>query len=191
MMEYRIIAGQVFGILGLIGTVICYQFNSRRKILFMQILCALVFTVNLSLLGAWSGALLNVLGIAKSCVFYQRGRRRWADSVWWIVLFCVLAAVCVMAAYRSPVDLVPLIGTCFTTAALAQKDARTIRILTLPSPPSWFVYNLANGNLGGMANEIFVLTSLLVAMFRFDDFRLRMKKNGENAQPGEGKDGGA
>ena len=62
-----------------------------------------------------------------------------------------------------------------TTVALAQKDARTIRLLTLPSPPSWFVYNLANGNLGGMANEIFVLSSLLIAILRFDDFRLRKK----------------
>ncbi|MBO6052465.1 MAG: YgjV family protein [Clostridia bacterium] len=186
-MEGRYLAGQIFGILGLIGTVVCYQFNSRKKILIMQILCTVVFTLNLSLLGAWSGALLNVLGIAKSCVFYQRGRRRWADSVWWIVLFCVLAAVCVAATYQTPIDLVPLIGTVFTTVALAQKDARTIRLLTLPSPPSWFVYNLANGNLGGMANEIFVLSSLLIAVLRFDDLRLR-KKPAEGQAAGAGSD---
>ena len=167
------VVGQILGILGLIGTVVCYQFNSRKKILLMQILCAVLFTLNLSCLGAWSGALLNIHGIARDCVFYQRGRRKWASSDLWVVLFCALAAVCVFVTWRSPLDLLPLIGTVFSTVSLSQAEARRIRLLTLPSPPCWFVYDMASGSIGGCLNEIFVMTSIVIAMIRYGDFTVK------------------
>ena len=167
------IIGQVFGILALIGTVVCYQFNSQRRILQMQILCALLFILNLACLGAWAGAFLNVHGIARACVFYQKDRYPWAASEWWTVFFCALAVVCVVLTWRSPIDLLPLVGTVFTTISLSRKDPRRIRFLTLPSPPCWFTYHLLNRNAGGVLNEIFVLSSVIIAMIRYGDFKKR------------------
>ncbi len=167
------IIGQGFGIFALIGTVICYQFNSRRRILLMQILCAVLFMLNLACLGAWAGALLNIHGIVRACVFYQKDRHSWAASEWWTVFFCALAVVCVVFTWRSPVDLLPLVGTVFTTLSLSRKAPRQIRFLTLPSPPCWFAYHLLNRNAGGVLNEIFVLSSILIAMVRYGDFKRR------------------
>ncbi len=162
------IVGQVIGILALCVTIICYQFNSQKKILIMQILASVLFTVNLALLGGISGALLNIHGICRALVFYQRGRRKWADSRFWVGFFIAAGAACVAATYQSLLDILPLIGTVFTTIALYMTDPRKIRLTTIPSPPCWFIYHLSNGNIGGVLNEIFVISSIIVAMLRYD-----------------------
>ncbi len=174
------IISQIIGILALCVTVICYQFNDQKKILIMQIIASLLFMTNLALRDAMAGALLNIHGICRALVFYQRGRHKWADSPLWAVFFSVLAVICVAVTWQSPLDILPAVGMVFTTAAYYMTDPKWIRRLTLPSPPMWFIYHLSAGNIGGVLNEIFVIGSILTAMFRYD-FR---KNPGNHSQPG-------
>ena len=162
------IIGQGIGILALCVTIICYQFNSQKKILAAQMIAATLFTVNLALLGGMSGALLNIHGICRALTFYQRGRYKWAVSPLWVWFYIVAAVVCVAVTYQSPIDLLPLIGQSITTIAYFMKDAKKIRLFTLPSPPCWFLYHAFTGNIGGMLNELFVISSIAVGMFRLD-----------------------
>ena len=168
------IISQILGILAFIMTVICYQFNTQKKILLMQLVCSLLFLANLILNGSYSGALMNVLGFCRCLVFYQRGKHKWADSPWVCVIFCVLAVVCGIVTYSSPVDILPAVGMIFTGISLYMTNPKLIRLFTLPSPPCWFVYHLtASGsvNIGGVLNEVFVTVSVIVAMIRYGDFK--------------------
>ena len=74
------IISQIIGILALCVTIICYQFNDQKKILIMQIIASVLFMTNLALRDAMAGALLNIHGICRALVFYQRGRYKWAES---------------------------------------------------------------------------------------------------------------
>ena len=135
-----------------------------------------LFTINLALLGGMSGALLNIHGICRCLTFYQRGRYKWADkTTFWVWFYCIAAVICVAVTYRSPLDILPLVGQIFTTISFAQKDASKVRLFTLPSPPCWFVYHLSTGNIGGTLNEIFVISSIVVGMIRLD------RKTGEKS----------
>ncbi len=174
------ILSQIIGILALCVTIICYQFNDQKKILIMQIIASVLFMTNLALRDAMAGALLNIHGICRALVFYQRGRYKWADSPLWAVLFSVLAVVCVAVTWKSPIDILPAVGTIFTTIAYYMTDPKWIRRITLPSPPMWFVYHLSTMNIGGVLNEIFVTISIVTAMFRYD-FR---RRSGNEAQTG-------
>ena len=174
------IISQIIGIAALCVTIICYQFNDQKKILIMQIIASVLFMTNLALRDAMAGALLNIHGICRALVFYQRGQRKWADSPLWAVFFSVLAVVCVVVTWKSPLDILPAVGTIFTTVAYYMTDAKWIRRLTLPSPPMWFVYHLSTANIGGMLNELFVIASIVTAMFRYD-FR---KGGGNDPQSG-------
>lgn len=162
------IIAQIFGILALGVTIICYQLNSQKKILIAQVIASILFMLNLAFLGGMSGALLNIHGICRALTFYQRGRHKWADSPFWIWFYIVAAVVCVAITYKSPLDLLPLVGQICTTTSLFMKDPAKIRLFTLPSPPCWFIYHLANGNIGGTLNEIFVIASIIIAMIRLD-----------------------
>lgn len=162
------ILGQILGILALLVTIICYQLNSQKKILIAQIAASSLFILNLALLGAISGALLNVHGICRALIFYQKEKHPWARSNLWVLFFILAAAAITFFTYQSWVDILPFVGTVFTTIALSMTDPGKIRLLTLPSPPCWLTYHLLNGNIGGTLNEIFVIGSVLVGMFRLD-----------------------
>ena len=165
------IIAQIIGILALCLTIYCYQLNNPKKILVIQIVCSALFIVNLALLGALSGALLNVHGIARALVFYQKGRHKWAESSAWVWIFSALAVGCVLVNYSSPLDLLAMTGQVLSTIALSQEDGKRFRRIMVFSPPLWGTYHFAAGvqpNIGGVCNEIFGLTSLLVAMVRYD-----------------------
>lgn len=166
---------QILGILALVTSIICYQFNSQKKILIAQIVASVLFTVNLALLGGMSGALLNIHGICRALTFYavNSGNNKSETSIrarsrFWAGFYVLAAFICTAVTYQSPLDILPLIGQSCTTVAYSMKDPAKIRRLTLPSPPCWFVYHLSQGNIGGTLNEIFVIASILIGMFRFD-----------------------
>lgn len=161
------VLAQVFGILALCVSIACFQMNSQKKILVMQLISSMLFMANLALLGAMSGALLNLHGIARSLVYCCRGKYKWADSPAVVWVFSVLAAVCVAVTYKTPWDILPLVGTVFTTISFYCTDPAKIRLFTLPSPPCWFTYHMVSGSIGGMLNEIFVICSIGIAMFRY------------------------
>lgn len=162
------IIGRLIGFLALAVTILCYQFNAQKKILLAQIIASSLFMANLLLLGQLSGACLNLLGIARACVFYQRGLHRWASHVGWVVFFSLASVAVSLCTYQSFLDLLPAAGMVFTTIALYVTDPAKIRLFTLPSPPCWFVYHLAAGNPAGALNEIFVVTSVIIGIIRLD-----------------------
>jgi hypothetical protein len=57
--------------------------------------------------------------------------------------------------------------------AVWQKNPRMIRLLSLLSPPLWLIYNVLSGSYPGILSEIFLLTSTLIGIYRFD---IRKKK---------------
>ena len=55
-------------ILGLIGSLLAFtavQTGSRRKIIGLQLVCCVLWVVQYVLLGAWTGVLINLLGLAR------------------------------------------------------------------------------------------------------------------------------
>ena len=168
------IAAEIFGILALIVSIICYQLNTQKKILVAQMIAATMFIFNCFLLGAPAGAWLNVHGIIRALIFSQKGKRKWCGSrITLIILIIAAGLICLFTAETGSVkdiivSILPFIGTVFTTISLSMTDAAKIRKLTLPSPPCWFIYHLAHTNVGGCLNEIFVFCSIIVGWLRLD-----------------------
>ena len=55
-------------ILGLTGSLLAFtavQTGSRRKIIGLQLVCCVLWVVQYVLLGAWTGVLINLLGLAR------------------------------------------------------------------------------------------------------------------------------
>ena len=176
------IAAQILGILALLANVVCYQLNRRQHILVAQILGSLFFLVNLGLQGAWAGAALNIHAILRLTVFYQREKHPWARHPLWVPFFCITALLCVAFASPTWLDWVALFGTMFTIVSFSLSDPMKIRLVSLPSPPCWFLYHFLHRNVGGFCNEIFVFSSAIIGFFRHDLLKLRQKKKGTNQE---------
>ena len=82
-------------VLGLVGSLISFtsvQTGSRKKILLLQLLCCVLWIVQYGLLGAWTGVLINLLGLARGTVCACNDRP-WASGRGWLALFLVCYGV--------------------------------------------------------------------------------------------------
>ena len=133
------LAAQIVGFCGTAGLFISYQQNTKNRILLFQILGITMFTLHFFLLSAWSGCMMNLLGIGRA-LLYAYTEQKGLHVRWLCPLLC----------------------------AYEQKQPRRFRRLMFPCSPLWMVYNIHSGSVSGVVTEAFAMLSLGVAMWRYD-----------------------
>ena len=157
-------------LIGLVGSVISFtslQSGSRTKILSLQILCCVLWVVHYALLGAYTGVLINILGLGRAvvCAFNDRP---WAKNPLWLAFFLVCYAVSPLLTWNGPYCLLLGGAMMLTTVALWTHNMRLTRLLYLFNSPLVLVYNLIAQSYSSAAIEVVAFLSFLLAVWRFD-----------------------
>ena len=161
------IIAQGIGFFGMIGNFISYQQNTNKRIVGVQIFAALFFFVHMLLIGATTGALLNILGALRNFVFFMRPKK-WAESSLWVYVFCVFYLIAGILTWSGAISILPTIAMMCGTVALFMIKPKTTRKLALFCSVGWIVYNAFVFSLAGMVSETLTISSILIAMFKFD-----------------------
>ena len=176
------ITAQAIGIAAMAANVASYQFKKRWQILLLQLIGSTLFAINMFMLGATMGGLLNLVGIARSIVYMRLGEGRRHSPVIegaFIFLYLLSYALTFLVLNVPPtaenliVELLPVLGMTAFTIGAALGSARTIRLFGFVSSPCWLTYNIFSLAVGGILCEVFALISNLSAFLRYD---LRRKK---------------
>lgn len=168
---------QIIGFGGTALTIIAYQQNKRKNILLCMVISASLFTIHFILLGAYTGAIMNFFAGVRSLVFVNN-TKKWAKSKIWVAVFMVIYTVACIATWDKWYSILPLIAMLLTTISNWVQSEKKIRFLTFPNSPCWLIYNVLNNSIAGVITEIFVMSSLIIAIIRFD---LRKPKKQEEA----------
>ncbi len=158
---------QIIGFGGTALTIIAYQQNKRKRILGCTVISAALFAIHYIILGAYTGAIMNILAGTRSLVF-MNNTKKWAKSKIWVVVFMVIYTIACIATWDKWYSVLPLIAMLLTTISNWFQSEKKIRFLTFPSSPCWLVYNILNASYAGIITEIFVMSSLIIAIIRFD-----------------------
>lgn len=158
---------QLIGLVGSVIAITSLQSGSRKKILSLQVVCCVLWVTHYGLLGAWTGALINCLGLARAVVCACNDRK-WAKSPLWLVFFLVCYAVSPLLTWDGTHCLLMGGAMMLTTVALWVRDMRLTRLLFLLNSPLVLLYNLAAGSYSCAAIEVVALTSFALAVWRFD-----------------------
>lgn len=159
---------QGIGYLALCFVIFSFQKKKRETLLLVMLAGLLIFVVHFSLLGAWTGALMNFVEAGVVFVAYKRETDNWAKHRVWPYIFIGLYVVTGLITFKTLSDILPVVAQSFGAIAVWQKNPRTIRFLMLIPRPLWFVYNFIVGSYAGMAAEVFILVSVIVGIIRFD-----------------------
>lgn len=163
----KIWIAQAIGFIGLFLAILSFQQKQRKGILFFQILSSGVYFCHFLLLGALTGAVMNIFGAMRNWVFYHK-EKTWANKVIWLYLFLALYTVSTVLTWKNIYSIFPLIGMYSGTVSFWLKTPKYIRLVVLFAPPCWFTYNLISGSIPGMLTEAFSFVSIIVAIIRFD-----------------------
>ncbi len=144
-----------------------YQQKSHKNILTFQMVSGLLFTIHYLLLGAYTGAVMNLLGAFRSLVYSKRGVK-WASNLAWPVCFSLAFLVSGILTWDNTFSVFPLIAMLLSSVVLWIEKPKVNRICSLPTSACWLVYNIKTLSYPGIITEIFVLTSIIIGIIRLD-----------------------
>ena len=173
---------QLLGFVGMTLNLISFQLKEQKKLIRLQFFSSIVFACHYLLLGAITGCILNMVGIARAFV-YSNKEQPWARHKLWLYGFiAAYFGVYILtfavfgkepSVYFLLLELLPVIGMTCTTVGFYLEKASQVRRLALMNAPTWLTYNLFNRSIGGALTEVFCLISVLVGIIRLD---LKRKK---------------
>ena len=157
-----------------------FQQNKRSRIIGFQIVAALLFITHYIFLGftsgedAFTGAALNFIGLTRSIVFINNDKK-WAKSPAWLVIFIIVSVAGVLT-WEAWYSFLPSTAMILTTVSYWMKDETKIRLITFPSSPCWLIFNIITGSVAGIVTECIVMSSLIIAIVRYDILKKGTKK---------------
>lgn len=164
----KIVIAQLIGFVALILLVIVFQRDNRKSMLRLMMAAALLYSVHFFMLGAFTGAAMNLLNMFRSYVFVNRDDAKWARHNWWLYVFLGAIFTLGVATWAGWYSVLAIVAVSVQTIAFWSTNTRVIRYISLIVPPCWFAYNLIVGSIPGMLTEAMILGSLLVGIYRFD-----------------------
>jgi hypothetical protein len=165
-MEFYIAQG--ISVLTGIVAVLMMQFKSMKKILIGQILANLLTASTYLLLGGFSGAGINMIGILQSVVMFICDIKNISPKRWTIIGFIALYIGCSALYYKSPVDIFSaLAAVCFALSVVQTKPAASRRWYSL-NPLCWLAYDIFTRAYGNFIMHLVILISTVSAILRYD-----------------------
>ena len=158
--------GQLVGVVAVLFSLAVYQVNTRRTMLALAAVAAMLYAVSFYLIGARTGAILNFIGGIR-CITFMRSKSA-KNSIGIFSVFAALSILGTWLTWSGPLSLLALFGTLFSATSSAQLSTKLMRRVGLLAPPLWFSYNFIAKSYPGMFIEIFVIMSNLLGQYRFD-----------------------
>ena len=160
------VLAQFFGLAGLVLSLSIFQTNKRRSMLRISMAACSLYITQYILLGAYTGAAMNVIGVTRGYAYYKLAPNK--KHRWVLYTFMILAAVATLLTWQGPISLLALFGSACNGFAVWHKDPKYIRRWALLAPPLWFIYSYMSGSYPGMASAFIMLISNLVGEYRYD-----------------------
>lgn len=126
---------QGIGFLGLVFFVVSYQIRSNRALFLCQLLGCIVFSIQLYLLGAYTGAIGLLINILRNLLLLKINDWQWIKSKLTLSFILVLLLAMTIYTWAGWISLLPLASVGITTIGYWTNNAQKIRLSQLFGSP--------------------------------------------------------
>ena len=168
---------QIVGLLAITAFLLSYQQKKRNSIIFLNVTSRVLYILQYLLLGAFEGALLDVLGVFASVIAQKKDHaliKRHVKLVFLLVNLIMLGGG--LLVYEDIFSLFPIAGALLHTDAFWLSDEKKIRIVSFVGSPFWLTYNLSQKAYSSSVGDFLSMVSIATAMLRYD-FKKRNEEN--------------
>lgn len=169
---------RIFGLLGLILSVIPFQFKKHKHIVLCKMASSLAFSTQYFLIGpeAYTGAWMDLISALRNYLFYKFVDKK-ISTLPVILVFLVLVLVLGVYSWAGWITILALIPKLLTTVSYGLKNERMLRLVTLPSCLFWIAYNCFVGSYEAAVSDFLTFASILIAIYRYDIKKSLEKKS--------------
>ena len=168
---------QGISILGMACHISSFQIKKNSMLFFAQLMGSMLFLIHYIMLGAATGAILNLVGVIRGVVFLQgeKLRKPWVLVALWILTICAVVVTwngtlsCTLSLdMKYWYNIFPLIAMLASSTAMHFNNGKVIRLTQLfAASPGWLTYNIIVGSLGGSLCETFIIMSTVISFIRY------------------------
>lgn len=166
------VVAQIIGLLAVTTFLFSYQQKKRKYIIAFNTVSRCLYILQYVLLGAFSGAVLDVLGALSSVIAGQKHRRTIEKHAKALLILIDIIIVGVGGSIaiteRNWLDVFPIIGVLLHTSAFWMTDEKKIRWVSLLGSPFWLVYNYLSQAYGSALGDGLTICSIIIAMIRYN-----------------------
>ncbi len=157
------------GIVAVILFVLSYQMKRRRSIILCNVLSRGLYVLQYLLLGAFSGAVLDILGMGVSLLAQKKDASFLKKHLPAVIVSADLVVLGVgLLLYENVFSLLPILGVLLHTGAFWMTREKHIRRISFFGSPFWLAYNLYSRAYGSAVGDVITMVSIGVAMVRYD-----------------------
>lgn len=158
---------QIIGVIAILLWIFSVQQKKEHKILFLQTLANLMYTIQYYLLGVFTAATMNLVSCGRCYLFYKK--RKAGKNIPKMELFIFLLCLIILGiiTYESPLSLIPIIITIFYTVSAYLKNAIWLRIIFLSAAFVWIFYNYTVGAYVCIIGNVLEIISGSISLVRF------------------------
>lgn len=159
---------QILGYIAVAILFVSFQVNNREKILGWLVLGMVFLATHQFFLGAFAGAIANGLTIIRNITFRHKKDNQILNHYIWPYVFSTILVATGIYFWQGWHSLLPALAVTASTFALWADDTKTIRILSLIGPFLWLPYAFIIDSIPTVLIQVVIISSILIAMFRFD-----------------------
>jgi hypothetical protein len=170
------ITAQVIGFIGTIANIMTIQFKKKKDILFWFVMVNFIFAISFFLLKGYTGSIICLVAGIQPCISYRYEKKGKELPKILIPVFLIISLICGSLAYKTIIDILPILCAVLYTTSILQKKEKYIRIITFFNIISWIIYDAFVGAYTAMISDIFLIISTVIAIVRYD-IKNRKDKN--------------
>ena len=172
---YNFVVAQIFGVLGIIFSVLSMQMKTKKNIMIMLLCLNLSSALNFLFLNSISASLVCFFAVFETFVNYLFDAKNKKTPIY-VITFCIIINLVLGAAsYHNVFDLIPVACALIYCGTVCTKKESNIRKEMFINQTLWLVYDIIVKAYMFSLSNILTLISIVISMIRYD-----YKKNSYN-----------
>jgi hypothetical protein len=155
---------QSLAVIAVIFYLASYHAKTRKGILAIQSIGALIWTTHFILMSAWTGALMTLTGGAFTIVFLFKGKNKFLSKDIVMYVSILTLGIFTYITWTGIHSLFPFLGVSSIMFAKWQNKPNTIRALCIPNSVLWIFYDLVVKSYGSIIAESLIIGSILLSL---------------------------
>ena len=162
---------QIVGLLAVASFLWSYQQKERKRIIALNVTSRILYILQYLLLGAFSGAVLDIMGAISSIIAGKKHLgfiQKHVKLCFFTMNTLIIAAGLIITFFsRNLLDLLPIAGVLLHTSAFWISDEGIIRRVSLVGSPFWLVYNFVSKAYFSALGDVLTMVSIITAMVKY------------------------
>lgn len=156
---------QSIGIIAVTISCVVFLGRKRKTILLCKFTSDVLWFWHYFLIGAYSGAALNILALFRETIFMNK-EKKWASSKFWLYLILILTFISCLMTWEGPASLLPMIGSSCAVISFWCTKPVNIRLTAIPSQALWLVYGFIHFSLPSIICNTMGLITIGIGLYQ-------------------------